>query len=320
MNARLPALLVAAALGVAACGDGEPLGAAGWERVDGVPLSPREGALGVRIGAEALLIGGSDAPPCPPTADCEVPDVPALVDGAAFDSRTRTWRRIADAPVPVAEAEGVVVGRSAYVLVHRVRGRPGSANAFLEYLADEDRWVLLEPPSRDPGAFHSIVAAGHRVVAFTTTDEHGESPDLVFDPAPGRWKRLPADPLSPSFDREMAWRGRDLVLFAKDLVPNPGAERPAVVRAAALDLGTRAWRAIPDSETPAPPDGRRGGGPGIDIPPPAAEVVNRTVVAAGRDVLVFGGARWTAGGDRGELVDEALIWSPAGAGSPSAGS
>jgi hypothetical protein len=75
---------------------------------------------------------------------------------------------------------------------------------------------------------------------------HADPSDPSDDPSPRRtcsqaraaksWSELPADPLSPSFDRSMAWSGRQLILFDHELVPNPGAEKPALTRVAALDL------------------------------------------------------------------------------------
>jgi hypothetical protein len=46
----------------------------------------------------------------------------------------------------------------------------------------------------------------------------------------------------------MAWSGRELVLFAHEIVPRPGATEPSLVIAAALDIDTGEWRRLPDSE------------------------------------------------------------------------
>jgi hypothetical protein len=46
----------------------------------------------------------------------------------------------------------------------------------------------------------------------------------------------------------MAWSGRELVLFAREIVPRPGAEEPSLVIAAALNPDTSEWRRLPDSE------------------------------------------------------------------------
>ena len=86
------------------------------------------------------------------------------------------------------------------------------------------------------------------MVAFADSDERGEVPDLVFDPATADWSELPDDPLPRSFGRTMAWSGRELVLFAHELVPQPGSGEPPLVIAAALDVESGTWRRLPDSE------------------------------------------------------------------------
>jgi hypothetical protein len=228
--------------------DPETAGAGSWDALPTGPLTPREGALALWSGREVLLIGGSDAPPCPPTAECAPPDLPPLADGAAFDPRNRSWRAIADSPVPFEWAEGVVVGRTAYLWIPG-SSRPAASRAFLAYRIDEDRWERLPPPSTEPDRDYHIAAAGARVVAYLGSDEFGKAPDLLFDPQTRSWSELPPDPLSPGFDRIMAWSGTELVLLDHELVPQPGAgSTPSVVRAAVLDLETGSWRRLPDSE------------------------------------------------------------------------
>jgi hypothetical protein len=251
----LVALSVAsAALFLSACGASESAApktapdAMVWRALPAGPISPREGALGLWTGREALLIGGSDARPCPPNAECVPPDVPPLADGAAYDPQTGTWRRIADSPVPFEWAEAVVLGTTAYLWIPGNPGRPKADSAFLAYRIEENRWEELPLPTGDPGRFHGIVQAGDRIAAYPSTDEQGERPDFVFDPGANSWSELPPDPLSPSFDRSMVWSGQELILFDHELVPNPGSDKPAVTRAAALDLASGTWRRLPDSE------------------------------------------------------------------------
>lgn len=380
-----------AALFLTACGSGgsaAPVGArdsSPWQAVPASPLSPRTGALGLWSGSEVLLIGGSNAAPCPPSASCVPPDVPPLADGAAFDPQTRTWRRIADSPVPFEWAQAVVIRATAYLWIPGSPGRPNAESAFLAYRLRQDRWKELPLPAGDSDHFAGIVQAGDSVVAYAGTDEQGEQPDLIFNPATGSWGELPPDPLSPSFDRSMAWSGQELLLFDHELVPNPGSEKPSLTRAAALDLESGSWRRLPDSEIlasgpwviddgrlinpmlggadggdtnnwgrtypyggildpasgrwsalPNPPDGEEVFGGGvlteslghyfgyrgwifdaatdswIQVPPLDTNglVTEMTVVSAGADLLVFGGARWKAQSFDATLLDDAWIWSP----------
>jgi hypothetical protein len=389
-------VLVAAAL--AACGDAssgtsepEHRASGSWERLPDPPLSAREAALGLSIGGEAVFVGGSDADPCPPSAGCIPPRDPPLRDGAAFDPRERTWRPIAPAPVGFSFAEGVVVGGAAYLLANGDVGRPDAPPAFLGYRIAEDDWEELPLPPGDRD--RSIIATAQQVVAFTGSDEGGETPDVVFDPATSEWSELPDDPLPRSFDRTLAWSGRELVLFAHEIVPQPGAREPSLVIAAALDLDSGKWRRLPDSEILGqgarwfeldgrlilPALGSADGGEvgnwgrpyaygGIldpqrgewsDLPePPAgidldsgdnfaagilagreadyfghsgwildataqewieiprldedALITGRSIASAGQEMLVFGGVHWDDQGRRGELLNEAWIWSPRG--------
>lgn len=144
-------------------------------------------------------------------------------------------------------AESVVLGRTLYLWVPGNPGRPAAPQAFLAYRISEDRWQRLPLP-RHADRLQGFARAGSQLVAYSRSDERGEHPDLLFDPGSQSWTELPADPLSPSFDRYMASSGHELLLFEHELVSNPGSDRPAVTRAAAYDLAAQTWRRLPDSE------------------------------------------------------------------------
>jgi hypothetical protein len=244
---RLVVLLVVA-LGASGCADSDsPQRSSGsWDRLPPPPLSPRESATALSIDGEAVFMGGSDADPCPPSADCGAPAAPPLHDGAAFDPGPRRWTPIADAPVGFSFADTVVIDGTAYLLVPGEPGRPHAPAAFLRYRRAEDRWTRLPRP---PNAQRrGLVATAERVIAYSGSDEGGRIPDVEFDPASGEWTPLPDDPLPASFGRTMAWSGRELVLFAQELVPQPGSREPSVVIAAAFDPDRETWRRLPDSE------------------------------------------------------------------------
>jgi hypothetical protein len=243
--------LVAAALVASGCGDeatSAPPSVGEWERLPEPPLSPREAALGLWTGEEVLLIGGSDAPPCPPAADCVTPKLAPLRDGVAFDPATGRWRELADAPTAIHGADGVVLGRTAYIWVHGDPRRPEHERAFLEYRIADDRWERLSTPPAVADRYYALTATDDEVVLFRDSDEYGESPDLAYDPAMDRWREFPADPLSPTYDRALAWSGTELVLIAKDRFPGPNSSGPTFASAAALDPESGPWRELPDSD------------------------------------------------------------------------
>lgn len=220
----------------------------GWTPVTEPPLSPRYDAHAFWLGGRVVVMGGTDARPCPPTASCVLPNEMPFRDGAALDPRTGRWRPIAEAPVPLGLATSAAIGDTAYLWLTGTGWSPGAPAAFVAYDAGDDRWRQLPFPAGDPHEWPRLASAGDLIVAYQGTQESGVRPDLVFDPSTETWEELPPDPLIRSFDRGMVWTDAGLVLLGLEDVPQPGSEEPAVYRAAVLDLPTRTWSRLPDSE------------------------------------------------------------------------
>jgi hypothetical protein len=214
-----------------------------WTQLPDAPLSARHEADGVWVDGRFVVMGGWSSPSCPPNADCAPPAESALRDGASFDPATKRWTPIADAPVPVAGLNGVVAGGRVYLLTPE-QERADSPTSFLSYDPGSDTWTKHPLPP----TWGALVAAGSAVVAVPESDENGATTDAAFDIKTNKWQRLPDDPLGPSFDRSAVWTDGGLLLAAKDLVPNPGADGPALVRLARLDDGFSRWSTLPDSE------------------------------------------------------------------------
>jgi hypothetical protein len=71
---------------------------------------------------------GETGPPCPPSADCASPQARAR-DGAAFDPEQGTWRKTANAPVPLEPyASHAVIGDEVWVVAEG-RLEPASQSA-----------------------------------------------------------------------------------------------------------------------------------------------------------------------------------------------
>ena len=227
---------------IAGCGAMPPAGAA-WEQVPDGPLSARSSTSLTWVGDRFVVVGGDDGPPCPPTADCAVPAGAALRDGATFDPATGDWEQIADAPTPILAPVTAVLGSTLYLLTEFPR--PDVPAAFLAYDVKTDRWSTLPLP---PDGAGRLVAHGDVLLSVPGSDEQVTAVDSWFDPATSTWHRVPDDPLGPSFDRSMVVVDGSVLLTAKDLVPSPGAEGPALVRMAELDPTRTTWTVLPDSE------------------------------------------------------------------------
>lgn len=250
-QARFLASAIAASLSLAGCASLQPQDPQRFVAEPGVwvptepgPLSARSDALGLSVGQVFMVVGGWDSPACPPYASCVAPEHPPLSDGALFDPATGEWVQIADAPVPVSGHNAVVIDQTVYLLTPD-RGRPDSPGSFLSYNVNTDAWTELPAP---PPGLGALVPAGEQLISVANSDEQNPAVDALFDPASAEWRELPADPLGPSFDREAVWVGDRLLLTAKDLVPSPGSDKPAVVRLAAFDLRTGEWELLPDTE------------------------------------------------------------------------
>lgn len=249
--APLPAAMVlvvtaAAVAWVAHAGGGSAsAGAAGtWERAPTPPLGPRERAVGVWTGREAIVFGGAGPPFYPPDWDGPTVEPPPLRDGAAFDPRTASWRSIAPAPLGIDFATAVTVGASVYVSVPRRHRSFASRRVVLAYRIEGDRWERLPSP---PARGHlQLVAAGERLVAFAARARTGP-PGYVLGSGQRAWRPLPDDPFARRWPRGLFWNGRSLVLITT--VPlGPDALGRPLARAATLRPGARSWRVLPDSK------------------------------------------------------------------------
>lgn len=287
------ALGVVAVVGVSVLAGGDPapeppvLGAAGtWTALPPSPLGARHGSLAVTVGDEVLVLGGSTDRVCPPTAGCTGPaPEQQRRDGAAYDTGARTWRLLADAPLPPAGASAAVVGD----VVHLLAGQRHAA-----YDVSQDRWTELPAPLQAPPAA-VLVAAGD--VLLADVREGAESLQR-YDADAREWTELPPDPLRPSLDRQLLWTGSQVLLLGARLVPDPASREPLLQRAAVLDLDTLTWRRLPDATdtvagVPWSWDGRRA------VAATAYEVDGGAVGGYGRSYGTSGAldpvtGRWTA--------------------------
>lgn len=218
-----------------------------WVEMAASPLSPRAGSAGVWTGEQLLVVGGRTGDPCPPDADCAQDLGEVLADGAAYDPGSDAWHRIADAPVPFADAQAVRVGDELVVV---------AGATTLAYTPATDRWRELPaaPPSDREAA--PPVVVGDLVVLPTYDKQRRErSTDRVLDLGTGTWSMLPADPFGESYDRSMAWDGERLWLLSMAVESHFGAYEGSPSRLAVLEGGseggltTGTWRVV-ETSTP----------------------------------------------------------------------
>lgn len=206
--------------------------------MDDFPLPARTLTTLAWSGSEVFLVGGGSGGACPPTADCEWGEFAR--DGAAFDPVLGTWRVMREAPIDIPPSPAAFAGGRLFISVTRGSSEP----VLLAYDVAADRWDTLDAPDSVP---RTLVADGDRVLFLSGSDEHGTSADLVLNAISGRWSELPPDPLGLTFDRLITPTPTGLVLTAKELVPSPGSDEPALTIAALYHRASGRWARLPDT-------------------------------------------------------------------------
>jgi hypothetical protein len=184
-----------------------------WRRIAGGPLSPRTFHAAVWTGKEMIVWGGSGPARRGRTR--------VLSDGAAYDPRTDTWRRLSPAPVRSApartlhrttEVELDVVWSGSRMLVWN--GFAGAA-----YTPRRDRWRLLPPPPprlRYWKPTDSAVWTGSRLIVFGGT-EHNHARFIAdaaaYDPVRSRWTMLPRAPIAGRDRHAAVWTGDAMLVW-----------------------------------------------------------------------------------------------------------
>jgi hypothetical protein len=214
---------------------------AGWSRLPVSPLSPRRDARAVTVGSEVIFVGGWRYAGCgggPIGPECVDPG--PLLDGAAYDVRTQTWRPIRPAPAPPGNGSSAVVGNTAYL-------EEDGAQRLLAYDVTADAWRRVpQPIGVHARAYsYSILAANDHLIACYEGSEGYR--DQQYDPASRTWRELPPDPFGPSSLRSCAAAGSTLVVLSSAPNEHRSRENPNLARAAVYNPIKDSWRKLPDS-------------------------------------------------------------------------
>jgi len=259
----------------------------------------------------------------------------------AYQIEQDRWQEL---PLPPDHARSgyKIVGAAGRIIFYQDSDENGE-KPFRVYDPRLNSWSELPPDPLSPSSGRTMVWAGDRLVLFDhelTGDLSG--PDLVrtavLDLATGAWRRLP--------DSELLGTWPWVPVGDRLVNPSLGGEDGGEVNGwgrtypygGILDLRSGAWSALPNPPAAGGKDGPLVAGVGVLTPSsghffnergwvldtatdrwiripriiePPGYVQSRTVVSAGRDLFVFGGARFgDAEGFKGELLNEAWIWSP----------
>ena len=145
-----------------------------WEALPRAPLSRRVDPAAAWLAPEMVIVGGRD-----------LPGAPALRDAAAYNARTRSWRRMPDAPMGAAGSALAVAGDRLYA------AGDGGGLSVAEYDRRADAWTELPPaPIRaQVDRFHVAWTEFELWVWGTRAD--GEGAGAAWSPRRRRWRKLP---------------------------------------------------------------------------------------------------------------------------------
>ena len=229
-----------------------------WKRLPPAPISPRTGAAAVWTGTEMLVWGGADS------ESSLAGDTHVAADGAAYDPRTETWRRLSASPL-AARHDPIAVWTGDRLVV--LGGQPVVSQAVEFGYADgatydpaTDRWQILPtavPPRGHPLTWDTAVQAGPgRLLAWSqwsstkatgpgSTETSGGADLFVLDETTAKWHDVPtASGALPSI-KTVLWTGDHAVV--RGITYNCGAcPGPFVPEATALyDPATNTWERLP---------------------------------------------------------------------------
>jgi hypothetical protein len=194
------------------------------------------------------------------------------------------------------------------------------------------RWAALPRDGLGRTTFRVAAWSGEELVSFTCGPSDGSDPCLVraaaYSFATRAWRRLPGSEIVTSYAWMPGGEGR---LVNPALGTSDGGETNGWGRdypnGGVLDARAGTWSPLPDQPSQDEWEGTgvltaggatygAAGGYVLDMAtgawlriPKLPFVEARTVVAAGRDLFVFGGAHF-AGGGPGRLIASAKTWSP----------
>ncbi len=212
------------AWGGGCCGDFNATGTAyrpstnRWRRLPTSPLAGRQQAAAVWTGTEMVIVGGF--------ADRTFPDgVTRSVtfrDGAAYNPRTNTWRKLPQMPAGRRAAAVVWTGRDVLVVggwkpvVSDTATVAPAAVGLFAYRPATNRWRLLQPLPRGRFGAATVWTGSRLIVAGGTvvrrSKEVATTSVLSFDPRRNAWSALATMPGPRRNDAAAVWTGRTLIV------------------------------------------------------------------------------------------------------------
>lgn len=189
--------------------EGFPPGAAyspdddSWRTLSKAPIRARSNHTAVWTGKEMLVWGGVRVTEAGPQL---------LSDGAAYDPKDDSWRRLAGSPLTKRVGHsGVWTGSE--MLVWGGGEPPNVQGDGASYDPASDSWSALPDPPIDPRIGHAAVWSGDRMLIWGGSSTSTFSDGASFDPASGTWSALPDAPIEGRSFPAASWTGEGMFVW-----------------------------------------------------------------------------------------------------------
>ncbi|MDP9226551.1 MAG: hypothetical protein M3P18_22470 [Actinomycetota bacterium] len=175
---------------------------------------------------------------------------PPLSDGFVFDSRSRTWSKIAPSPL-AARVLPATAWTGKEFLVWGGRGgdaqQPGFFKDGAAYNPATDNWKKLPPAPVGARAPWSVWTGKEFIVWGNASRTRRPARDgAAFDPATTTWHKIAAAPIGLT-DATAVWTGHEMVVFGAAL-DSGNIARNSTAIGAAYNPKTNTWRRLPDTK------------------------------------------------------------------------
>jgi Kelch motif len=238
---RLAACAAIVGIAVVGCGSGSLHGRSAAESSGVVPLSS----------SASVVSPSSSAPAASPSASASALNPLA---GTAATLIADHWSQLPAAPL-APRINGVVAWTGTHLLVW---GGASSWQSDATLFADGasydpaiKQWTTLPPAPISARTEMGWVWTGTSLVVFggsgsASTDGTGDplSDGSIYTPSTNSWRKLPAAPLSPRFNPQLLWTGREVLVIGGD-PPNLPIGPGYAAGEAAYDPSTNRWRELP---------------------------------------------------------------------------
>lgn len=186
----------------------------GWTLLAPSPLEPRGGHTAVWTGRAMIVWGGSRAGSTPlkggspdgggfshePNTGEYTPIYEKhFADGADYDPRSDTWRRLPPAPLDPRSGHAAVWTGKEMIVWGGFGGRAGRLTDGAAYDRRAGRWRKIARSPFDDAPDVTAVWTGRELILWGGFDHRPDRAAVgaAYDPSDDAWRLLPASPLSP---------------------------------------------------------------------------------------------------------------------------